>query len=75
MATVEAKVFPIEVLREFSTGVFRHFGIPKNDAEQAAAVLASADLRGIDSHGVARLTSYSDLLSEGLINPTPKIKI
>jgi len=33
MATVEAKVFPIEVLREFSTRVFRHFGIPKGDAE------------------------------------------
>ena len=75
MASVEVKVFPIEVLREFSTRIFLHFGVPKADAEQAADVLASADLRGIDSHGVARLTSYFDLLSEGLINPTPKIKI
>jgi LDH2 family malate/lactate/ureidoglycolate dehydrogenase len=75
MATVEAKVFPIEVLRDFSTRVFLHFGIPQADAAQAADVLASADLRGIDSHGVARLTSYVDLLSENLINPTPKIKI
>jgi L-2-hydroxycarboxylate dehydrogenase (NAD+) len=75
MATVEAKVFPIEVLRDFSTRIFLYFGIPKSDAAQAADVLASADLRGIDSHGVARLTSYVDLLSEGLINPTPKIKI
>jgi LDH2 family malate/lactate/ureidoglycolate dehydrogenase len=75
MASVEVKVFPIEVLREFSTRIFLHFGVPKADAAQAADVLASADLRGIDSHGVARLTSYFDLLSEGLINPTPKIKI
>ena len=75
MAGVEVKVFPIEVLREFSTRIFLHFGVPKADAEQASDVLASADLRGIDSHGVARLTSYFDLLSEGLINPTPKIKI
>jgi len=75
MAKVETKVFPIEELREFSTQVFRHFGVPKKDAAQAADVLASADLRGIDSHGVARLTSYVDLLSEGLINPTPRIKI
>src|SRR5258708_10412819 len=74
MANVEAKIFPIEALREFSTRVFLHFGVPKTDAAQAADVLASADLRGIDSHGVARLTSYFDLLSEGLINPTPKIK-
>lgn len=75
MATVETKIFPIETLREFSTRIFLHFGVPKADATQAADVLASADLRGIDSHGVARLTSYVDLLSEGLINPTPKIKI
>src|ERR1700737_3218754 len=75
MANVEAKVYPIEELREFSTRVFLHFGVPKPDAVQAADVLASADLRGIDSHGVARLTSYVDLLSEGLINPAPKIKI
>jgi LDH2 family malate/lactate/ureidoglycolate dehydrogenase len=74
MANVEAKVYSIEALREFSTRVFLHFGVPKPDAVQAANVLASADLRGIDSHGVARLTSYFDLLSEGLINPTPKIK-
>jgi L-2-hydroxycarboxylate dehydrogenase (NAD+) len=75
MATVEVKVFPIEVLRDFSTRIFVNFRVPKADAAQAADVLASADLRGIDSHGVARLTSYVELLSEGLINPTPKIKI
>src|SRR5712675_749638 len=75
MAGVEVKVFPIEVLRDFSTRIFLHFGVPKADAEQAADVLASADLRGIDSHGVARLTSYFELLNEGLINTTPKIKI
>jgi len=75
MISVEVKTFSIETLREFSTRVFLHFGLPKADAAQAADVLASADLRGIDSHGVARLTSYFELLSEGLINPKPKIKI
>jgi L-2-hydroxycarboxylate dehydrogenase (NAD+) len=38
-------------------------------------VLASADLRGIDSHGVARLHSYFDLLALGRINPAPEIKL
>jgi LDH2 family malate/lactate/ureidoglycolate dehydrogenase len=55
--------------------VFLHFGVPKNDAIEAAEVLASADLRGIDSHGVARLHSYFDMLSEGRINPEPEIKV
>jgi L-2-hydroxycarboxylate dehydrogenase (NAD+) len=73
MAEVEAKVFHIETLREFSIRVFLHFGVPKNDATQAADVLACADLRGIDSHGVARLSSYAGMLSAGRINPKPQI--
>ena len=73
MPAVEAKIFPIEKLREFSTRIFLHFGVPQPDAVQAADVLASADLRGIDSHGVARLYSYVGMLSEGHINPKPKI--
>jgi len=42
--------------------VFLHFGAPKND------------LRGVDSHGVARMYSYFGMLSEGHIKPQPKIK-
>ncbi len=75
MADVETKLFPIEALREFSTRVFLHFGVSKNDAMQAADVLACADLRGIDSHGVARLHTYFDMLTLGRINPKPEIKI
>src|SRR5437868_7057659 len=75
MVEVEAKVFPIEILREFSARVFLHFGVPEKDATQAADVLACADLRGIDSHGVARLRSYFDMLSLGRINPKPEIKL
>ncbi len=75
MTEVEIKVFPIEALREFSTRMFLHFGVSKVDAAQAADVLASADLRGIDSHGVARLHSYFDMLTLRRINPLPKIKV
>jgi L-2-hydroxycarboxylate dehydrogenase (NAD+) len=75
MPAVETKLYPIEFLREFSTRIFLHFGVPPQDAAQAADVLASADLRGIDSHGVARLYSYYGMLSEGHINPRAKIAI
>jgi hypothetical protein len=43
---MEVKVFPIETLRDFSTRVFLHSGVPEKDAMQAADVLACADLRG-----------------------------
>jgi L-2-hydroxycarboxylate dehydrogenase (NAD+) len=72
---VEVKFLPIETLREFCTRVFLHFGVPKDDAIQAADVLATADLRGIDSHGVARLHSYFGLLRERRINPKPEVKV
>lgn len=48
---------------------------PSADAELAADVLLKADLRGIDSHGVARLIGYVRLWDKGRINPTPDIKI
>lgn len=75
MADVETRSFPIEALSEFAVRVFLHFGVPKEDALQAAEVLACADLRGIDSHGVARLHTYFDMLTLGRINPKPKIRI
>src|SRR5215472_10228297 len=75
MICTETKLVPVEALREFSNRVFRHFGCPREDAEQAADVLACADLRGIDSHGIARLHSYFEMLTEAGLNPKPKIKI
>lgn len=41
----------------------------------AADVLAYSDEHGIDSHGIARLKTYFDLLKAGRINPQPEVKI
>src|SRR5262245_49648946 len=67
--------YPIERLRAFSAAVFRLFGVPDEDALLAANVLAMSDLRGIDSHGVARLHAYFDMLTLGRINPRPNLRI
>jgi L-2-hydroxycarboxylate dehydrogenase (NAD+) len=72
---VETRTFDGARLSEFSARVFGHFGVPKADAELAASVLAVADLRGIDSHGVARLHTYFDMLDLGRINPRPDLQI
>ena len=45
------------------------------DAEMAADVLVTADIRGIDSHGVSRLSGYVSLWKAGRINMSPKVKI
>ena len=72
---VETKTFPIEYLQQFSIRMFQHFGVPDDEAQLASDVLATSDLRGIESHGVARLYSYFDMLNAGRINPNPKVKI
>jgi LDH2 family malate/lactate/ureidoglycolate dehydrogenase len=69
------QIFSADYLRDFTVEVFKHFGVPQTDAEQAADVLARSDLRGIDSHGIARLHSYFEMLELGRINPKPKLKI
>ncbi len=67
-------LFSFEQLRQFTTRVFHHFGVPHEDAAVAADVLAYSDEHGIDSHGVARLKTYYDLLKTKRINPAPVIK-
>ncbi|UKJ06981.1 Ldh family oxidoreductase [Solitalea lacus] len=72
---VSYSTFNVEKLRQFTVEVFLKMGVPINDAELAADVLIKADLRGIDSHGVARLSGYVRLWQKGRINPTPTIRI
>jgi LDH2 family malate/lactate/ureidoglycolate dehydrogenase len=67
--------YPANYLRNFSSEVFMHFKVPRADAEQAADVLARSDLRGIDSHGVARLHTYFEMFELGRINPQPNVRI
>jgi L-2-hydroxycarboxylate dehydrogenase (NAD+) len=71
----DTTLFPAEQLFEFTVRVFRHLGVPEEDARTAATVLQAADLRGIDSHGVARLHTYFDMVQMGRIDVKPTITI
>jgi LDH2 family malate/lactate/ureidoglycolate dehydrogenase len=59
MEGAEAQVFPVEVLREFSTRIFLHFGVSEQDAAEAADVLVCADLRGIDDQPASRCQAFT----------------
>ncbi len=50
-------------------------GCPEAEAQTAASALVSADLRGIDSHGVARLSGYVRLWEAGRIIAKPEIRV
>ena len=62
-------------LLDFAEQVFLKMGCPEEDASIASKALLSADLRGIDSHGVARLSGYVRLWEAGRINANPAIKV
>jgi LDH2 family malate/lactate/ureidoglycolate dehydrogenase len=66
---------PEAELRQFTERVFLAMGCPEEDARLAADVLLKSDLRGIDSHGVARLAGYVRLWEKKRINPRPDIRI
>jgi L-2-hydroxycarboxylate dehydrogenase (NAD+) len=67
--------FNVNVLKRFCLEVFKKIGCPEADARIASEVLIAADLRGVDSHGVARLSGYIRLWEKGRLNPVPQIKI
>ena len=68
------KRFPYDTLFEFSFAIFRKIGCSQADARTAAGALLSADLRGVDSHGVARLSGYVRLWEAKRVNAIPTIK-
>jgi LDH2 family malate/lactate/ureidoglycolate dehydrogenase len=62
-------------LKAFCRRVFEHLGVSQGDAEVIADVLVQADLRGIDSHGVARLRRYVNGIREGQMKARPQVKV
>lgn len=75
MMDIKMSVFPLQQLLTFTEDVFLSMGISDEDAISAANVLLSADLRGVDSHGVARLSGYVRLWKTGRINAKPDVKV
>lgn len=75
MSAIVTQLFDWRYLKNFCRNVFLSLGIPDEDAETASSVLSLADCRGIDSHGVSRLSSYVGLLQEGRINTHPTLRI
>jgi L-2-hydroxycarboxylate dehydrogenase (NAD+) len=65
----------IAKLIEFITRVLAAAGIPPEDASQVAALMAEADARGGDAHGVFRLPQYVKQIQSGAVNPRPNITI
>ncbi|QES87733.1 Ldh family oxidoreductase [Rhizosphaericola mali] len=69
------KIITYKSLYSFTEKIFLAIGCSPEHAALAADVLLQADLRGVDSHGTARLSGYVRLWEVGRVNTQPQIKI
>ena len=67
--------YSYQQLYKFTKAVFLKIGCNDTHADTATSVLLSADMRGVDSHGIARLSGYVRLWEAGRVNPNPDIQI
>jgi len=65
----------VTTLVEFISRALEAAGIPREDARVVAALMAEADARGGDAHGVFRLPQYVKQIEGGTVNPRPNIQI
>ena len=73
--TKDTVVVSIAALREISCALFERVGLEATGAKQATEPLLDADMRGIASHGCARLPVYIERLQKGYINAVPHIRV
>lgn len=61
-------------VRSFCEMVFQNYGFRDDESAIIADVLITADLFGIESHGVQRLVRYASALDEGFIDPNARVE-
>lgn len=62
-------------LKAFTAQVMQVAGLGQKDSEIFAESLVNADMRGVSSHGVTRLTAYARRLRERLVDPDAQPQI
>ena len=71
----ETPRFAAEDLLAYARGVLQALGVPDDDAQEVAACLLEADLRGVGSHGLVRLPVYGRRIRAGVVNAAPDVRI
>lgn len=70
----ENTIVPAETVEQFVRDVFMRLGMSSDDAQTSAELLVWPNLRGVDAQGVQRFPWYVQLVHDGLLNTSPKIK-
>jgi ureidoglycolate dehydrogenase (NAD+) len=73
-AEIHSTLIPADKLKTFVTHVLAAADVPLEQAAIVADCLLTANLSGIDSHGVIRLAHYLRRLANGTIKARPEIR-
>ena len=73
--TASQPITEIAEIVKFITRALMSVGIPQEDANQVAVLMAESDARGGDAHGVFRLPQYVKQIQDGAVNARPNIRI
>lgn len=71
----DAVYFPAERLHKFATSILQALNVPEEHAHISADVLVSANLRGVDTHGIINLLEYAPMIQSGSYTIPQEIKI
>ena len=69
------KTYSIEYLTEISARILQACNTPADDAQKVAQLVVAANARGLDSHGIRRITQYVNQIGTGQIKPGAAIDI
>ena len=64
-----------DTLNQFCTDVFKAFGFNDEESAEIKDVLLTADLYGIESHGMQRMVRYHKGIEKGTIHPDAKPEV
>ena len=71
----EGDRYNLDDIRKFGCRVLESAGVPSEDTREVVECLLSADLRGVDSHGLVRLPVYLRRLRAKVVNARPAIRV
>ena len=66
---------PAARLEQFARDVLVHEGIHPKHASQSARHLVLCDLRGVETHGITRLSALAQRIRNGVVNANPDIHV
>ena len=76
MSFQETPVFiPVDFMQEFLQESFAQAGCSLEESERVTRRLIGANLRGHESHGVARMPRYVEWVQKGTLIPNQKIRL